>query len=207
MAIPQRNITILRCGRKASSIWRYSKRYTPSFIFVVPVTESIVNTSRIPITILLPALGEKVYFTQEWCPLPLYTSYYSHRNPHTLVLSMQSGIARHAQNRIMDILCPVCESISMLQEPSVPVVEQLCQLVVQFLLCLHQLVVSHRIVESMHTYCPHMRVSHHQNRPWHLSQQAHTLHPVQKPPSSKLLQYRRTPVILVICRYHMRCPM
>ena len=170
LCIPQRNVATISCCRKASSIWRYCKRYGSSRILVVSVIESIVNTSRIPITILLPALGDKVYFTQEWCPLPLYTSYYSHRDPHTLIHSMQSGIARHAQNRIMDILCSVCEFISTLQEPSVPVVEQLCQLVVQFLLCLHQLVVSHRIVESMPTYCPRMRVSHHQNCPWHLSQ-------------------------------------
>ena len=176
--IPQRNVIMIRCRRKASSIWRYCERITARGNMVAPVTGSIVNTSRIPITKFLPALGQNVYFTQEWCPPPLYTSYYSHRNPHTLIHSMQSGIARHAQNRIMDILCSVCEFISMLQEPSVPIVEQLCQLVVQFLLCLHQLVVSHCIVESMPTYCPRMRVSHHQNRPWHLPQQAHGLHPV-----------------------------
>ena len=149
--IPQRNVISSSCRRKASSIWRYCKRCLPSRILVVSVIESIVNTSHISITSLLPALGLNVYFTQHWCPLPLYTSYYSHRNPHTLIHSMQSGIARHAQNRIMDTLCTVREFISMLQEPSVSIVEQLCRLVVQFLLCLHQLVVSHRIVEPMHT--------------------------------------------------------
>ena len=181
IGIPQRNITTYRCCRKASSIWRYCKRCTGnSIIIVAPVTGSIVNTSRIPITNFLPALGPNVYFTQHWCPLPPFSRQHLHRTlSHTRVHLIQHGVAWHGQNsRMIDILCSVHEFISALQEPSVPVVQQLYHLVVQFFLCLYQLVVSHHIVEPMPTYCPRMCISHHQNRPWHLSQQAHRLHPV-----------------------------
>ena len=178
LCIPQRNVTFISCRRKATSVWRYCKRCSPPLqtnTLVASVIESIVSTSHISITILLPALVPKVYFTQKWCPLPPCSSHHSHRTP---VHPIQCSILWHSKNRTIDILRSVHESISTLQEPSVSIVEQLCRLVVQFLLCLHQLVVSHRTVESMHTYCPPMRVSHHQNCPWHLSQQAHGLHPV-----------------------------
>ena len=178
--IPQRNVTTQSCRRKALSIWRYCKRSIGNIRLVAPVTGSIVNTSRIPITKFLPALGPNVYFTQHRCPLPPFSHHHLHRTPsHTRVHSIQNGVAWHGQiSRLIDILCSVGESVSTLQEPSVPVVQQLCHLVSQFILSLYQHAVSYCIVESMSTYCPRMRVSHHQNCPWHLSQQAHRLHPV-----------------------------
>ena len=123
IGIPQRNVTLLSCSRKASPIWRYCKQCKPSrsSTFVASIIESIVSTSHISIAILLPALGHNVYFTQHWRPLPPSYCRYSHRNPaHPHVRSIQSGIAWHGQNsRMMDILCSVRESIPMLQEPSV----------------------------------------------------------------------------------------
>ena len=180
LCIPQRNVTIIGCRRKASSIWRYCKRISPSRTLAAPVTGSIVNTSRIPITKFLPALGPNVYFTQHWCPLPPFSHHHLHRTPsHTLVHLTQHGVAWHGQNsRMIDILCSVHESISTLQEPSMPVVQQLCHLVAQFILSLYQHAISYCIVEPMPTYRPRMRVSHDQNCPRHLSQQAHGLHPV-----------------------------
>ena len=171
IGIPQRNITTWRCRRKASSIWRYCKRFIESNINIVaPVTGSIVNTSRIPITKFLPALGHNVYFTQHRCPLPPSSHRHLHRT-HTRVHLIQHGVAWHRQNsRIIDILCSVREFVSTLQEPSVPIVQQLCHLVSQFLLFLYQHTVSLRIVEPMPTYCPRMCISHYQNCPWHLSQ-------------------------------------
>ena len=172
IGIPQRNITTLSCRRKASSIWRYCKRISPNRTLADPVTGSIVNTSRIPITKFLPALGPNVYFTQHWCPLPPFSHHNLHRTPgHTLVHLIQHGIAWHGQDSSMiDVLCSVGESVSTLQEPSVPIVQQLCHLVSQFLLFLYQHTVSLRIVEPMPTYCPRMCISHYQNCPWHLSQ-------------------------------------
>ena len=180
LSIPQRNVTMTLCRRKAASIWRKCKRCLPSRILVVSVIESIVNTSRIPITKFLPALGLNVYSTQHWCPLPPSSHHHLHRTPsHTRVHSIQHGVAWHRQNsRMIDALCTVGESVSTLQEPSVPVVQQLCHIVSQCILSLYQHTVSYCIVEPMPTYCPRMRVSHHQNCPWHLSQQAHRLHPV-----------------------------
>ena len=134
MGIPQRNVTIISCSRKASSIWRCCKRYTPSCILVASIIESIVSTSHFSVAVLLPALGTKVYFAQEWCPLLPFAYHYLHLG-HTLAHSIQHGIAWHGQNnRIIDTLCSVRESISISQEPSVPVVQQLCQLVAQFIL-------------------------------------------------------------------------
>ena len=208
LSIPQRNITILSCRRKVSPIWRYSKQSLPTYILVAPVTESIVNTGRMPITILLPALGPKLYFAQEWRPLPPLPSHHSYRAPdHTFVHSIQCRIARHSQTRrTIDVLRSVHESISTLQEPSVPVVQQLLHTVVQFPSCLYQLVVSHCIVQLMHTYRPTMHVPHHQDCAWHLSQQAHSLHPVQQPPMGKLSQQRQTLSICLSGGHHLRCP-
>ena len=173
IGIPQRNVTTLSYRRKASSIWRYCKRCTgKNIIIVAPVTGSIVNTSRIPITKFLPALGQNVYFTQHRCPLPPFSHHHLHRTPsHTLAHLIQHGIAWHGKDsRIIDILCYVGESVSTLHEPSVPVVQQLCHLVSQCILSLYQHAVSHCTVEPMPTYCPRMCISHYQNCPWHLSQ-------------------------------------
>ena len=138
LCVPQRDITICIQRRKASSIWRCCNN--PTRIFAVSAIESIVNTSQISIIILLPALDNNVYFTQESRPLLPFSYHYLHRTPsHTLVHLIQHGIAWHGQSsRIIDILCTVREPISVLQEPSIPVVQQLCQLVVQLILCLYQ---------------------------------------------------------------------
>ena len=162
-------------------------------------------------TTLSPALGLKVYFTQVWCPLPQRPTHYSHRaSDRTLVNSIQCCITwKKGKSIMVDMQSAVRKFIAISQEASVCVIQQLYYLIIQFHLCLCQLIISTSIyiVDLLSTYRPCMHISHHYNPARDFPQPTHSLHPIQQASTSELTQQRRVLCISIFNRHYMRRPM